>query len=554
MSLALFVPPTSSRPSAEANYTLAQLGGFSDRYLCDLFDAYAWAVEHQPSPSNQATLALLADEMGVRAARRDPTAFIEYCLTDDRTGIPLRLCPMHLEWQQLMGHRKFLVLLGPREHGKSTNLVGRVLWELGNNPNVRVKIVSNNSSNAQKRLRAIKKHIESNPRLHRVFPHLKPDYSKWAETAILVVRPQIMIDSSVEAYGVFAAATGSRCDILIFDDVADMKNSILNPADREKVRETVLSDWMNMLVDGGWCVDIATLWHKADLHHHLGGNALKEFLRGEIPDQSEIEEGQWYVSFHAVGENFEPVWAEQWPKERLKAKYNTVGAKAFNRGYRNRAIDEEDTVIKGPWIRFFDRGTLPPREQLILIQSYDLALSESLSSKADYFARCTLALAVHPSPRVYILEVWRDRLDFPSQVQVVESAYRSLKPDVILIESNAYQAALAQQLRHDHLLPIRTVKAHKSKAIRLEAVSPLMQQGVVLFSPSLDPDRSAKVVTQGDLVTELLEFPLADHDDMMDAFSQGINYIQLHLDQLVSWFKTRATGNEATVEVEIRSF
>lgn len=555
MALDLFAPKYLEDLLVESKYTLAQVESFSDVHLCDLFDAYEdWCSQpDKPSNNDFATLALLEDELQVRAARRDSVAFIEYCLTDDRTGITLKLCPMHIEWQRLMGEQKNLVLLGPREHGKSTNLVGRVLWELGRNPNIRVKIVSNNSSNAQKRLRAIKKHIEANPRLHRVFPHLKPDYSKWAETAILVERPQIMIDASVEAFGVFAAATGSRCDILIFDDVADMKNSILNPADREKVKETVLSDWMNMLVDGGWCVDIATLWHKADLHHHLGGSALKEFLRGECPDQSEIEQGVWYVSFHAVGENFEPVWPEQWPKERLKAKYNTVGPKAFNRGYRNRAIDDEDTVVKPHWIQYFKKGTVPHRSNLILLQSYDLALSESMGKNTDYFARVTAALVLEPSPKLYVLEVWRDRLNFPEQQALVESSFKSLKPDVILIESNQYQLALAQQLRHTSLLPIRTVKAQKNKAIRLEAASPLIEQGLVVFSPALHPDHSRTVVDNGDLITELLEFPLADHDDMVDALVHIINYVQIHLDELAAWHRTSREG-DGNVDIEIQSF
>jgi predicted phage terminase large subunit-like protein len=550
LTFSLFSPTASIEASA---YTQTQLEAKDDASLCEMVTAYEWAAKQDPRPQTKATLAAILEELWVRAARRDPVAFIEYALSDDKTGLPLQLCPMHREWQELMGQQSNLVLLAPREHGKSTNIVGRIIWELGRNANTRVKIVSNNSTNAQKRLRAIKKHIESNPRVHRVFPHLRPDYSKWAETAILVRRSQIMIDSSVEAFGVFAAATGSRCDILIFDDVADMKNSILNPADREKVKETVLSDWMNMLVDGGWVVDIATLWHKADLHHHLGGSALKAFLRGEIPDQTEIEAGQWYVSFHAVGDGFEAVWPEQWPTSRLKAKFNSIGTKAFNRGFRNRAIDDEDTVIKPAWISYFNRN-LPPRNELILIQSYDLALSESMSSKADYFARVTAALAVSPSPRLFILEAWRERLNFPSQVEVVLEAYKRLSPDVIVIESTAYQAALAQHVRHEKMLPVRTVKPNKSKRIRLESVSPLLESGQILFSPRLDPDRSVRVTEQGDLVTELLEFPLGDHDDLVDALTQLVNYVQLHLDELISWQSGVATGEGTGVDLQVQSF
>src|SRR4051812_14421278 len=81
-----------------------------------------------------------ATAMALQAARRYPAAFLRVCLTDPE-GRPLDFAPVHDELQAfLSAHRHALVEL-PRDHGKSTQVFGRVLWELGRNPALRVKVV-----------------------------------------------------------------------------------------------------------------------------------------------------------------------------------------------------------------------------------------------------------------------------------------------------------------------------------------------------------------------------------------------------------------------------
>lgn len=485
----------------------------------------------------------VAEEALVRQARIDPVVFAEYCMTDDETGMPVKLCDMHIKWQRLMGTQKQLVLIAPREHGKSTQIVARIIWELGNNPNLRIKIVSNNDANAIKRVTAIQRYIVSNERVKRVFPWLRPakegktKLGEWNKKRLYVERSRNMVDPSVEAYSVLGGGTGGRADILVLDDVADRKNSLLSKADREKVITTVRSDWLALVTKEGWVVDIATLWHKADLHHDLGGDALKAFTRGETPDQTDLQDGEWYVSFDAVDEGFTPVWPEQWSRERLQAKYVQVGRAAFNRGWRNYVIDDEETVVDPNWIHYYGAGDLPPRHELLVIQSYDLALSKKDSDKNAYFGCVTMAAHIQRGlpPTIYIMDAWRKRLSFPAQVQAVKDNYNAIKPQIVLIESIYYQAALAEQVVFETLMPVVQTQPSTSKRLRLEASTPPMEAGRVLFSRRLDPERSPAVAARGDVIGEICDYPFGEQMDLMDAYTQGIQYVQRHAEALVSY-------------------
>ena len=107
--------------------------------------------------------------MMIREARIDPCAFVRMILMGAAWD---PLPEVHRDLQNhLSAHRLALVEL-PRDHGKTTQVCLRVLWELGRDPNLRIKIVCASESIAIDRSRFLRRSIEQNPRLRRVFPHL----------------------------------------------------------------------------------------------------------------------------------------------------------------------------------------------------------------------------------------------------------------------------------------------------------------------------------------------------------------------------------------------
>ena len=81
------------------------------------------------------------------------------------------------------------------EGGKTNQLaIGRVLWELGRDPNLRVCVVSNTSDMAKKIVRQIGQYIKKSRELRLVFPNLMPcddPALPWKAQSLTVQRPGV---------------------------------------------------------------------------------------------------------------------------------------------------------------------------------------------------------------------------------------------------------------------------------------------------------------------------------------------------------------------------
>ena len=184
-----------------------------------------------------------------------------------------------------------------------------------------------------RRCRFLRDAIAYNRRLQMVFPELKPA-QPWGATRFTIERPANVIGPSVAALGVGSVATGTRADLLVCDDIVDVK-SLRSRADRERVKSYFHENLMNLLEPNGRFWGLFTPWHVDDLNSNLKRNpAYAPFRR-------------------AVGENLEPVWPEKWPSERLEERRREIGTLSFARAYRLVCIPEEDVPIRGEWVRFW---------------------------------------------------------------------------------------------------------------------------------------------------------------------------------------------------------
>jgi predicted phage terminase large subunit-like protein len=438
----------------------------------------------------------------VLAARNDPNEFIEYCFKDSRTGAPLTQEPFHRELQEELAEGEDTIGLLPRDHGKTTQLEAFALWSLGNDPNLRLKIVCASDSKAVERLFTITQHLRVNPRVKQVFPWLRPAaMGDWTKHKIVVERDHISRDASIEALGVLSTATGGRADKLLADDVVDRRNALELPKLRETVKASWDSDWSNLLEPEGQTAYFATPWHTADLTH-------------KVLKQKDI----YRIIRHAVGsggDQFEPLWPGKWPREALLRRYKKIGQLEYDRGFRLIALSGDIVVVRPDWIQYWDAP--PDLGRLQVFQAYDLSSGKA----ADYFAAVTLG--VDPETMtVFVLDAWHAKLTFLQQAGAVQRQARSWMPMVQGIERDPL-GALGQYLGDTSLLNIIGMRPHLSKALRLSAVTPHLEQGRVVFNPALAPGLIVDPDGRGDLITELTTFPLAAHDDLVDAFVHAMN-------------------------------
>jgi hypothetical protein len=189
----------------------------------------------------------------IHRSRVDPAAFAAFAITDP-AGRILRPAPVHRELQAfLTEHPRALVEL-PRDHGKSVQVCIRILWELGRNPGLRVRIVCASEALAVERGRFVRDAIAHNRRLRLVFPHLRRGVP-WEAVRFAVRRRGQLLGPSVASVGVGAASTGARADLLVCDDIVDVR-AICSRADRDRVAAWFRENLVNLLEPDGrlWCL------------------------------------------------------------------------------------------------------------------------------------------------------------------------------------------------------------------------------------------------------------------------------------------------------------
>lgn len=194
---------------------------------------------------------------------------------------------------------KRLLLQAFRGSGKSTLIGLFSAWALYRDPDLRILVLAAESTLARKMVRAIRKIIEKHPLTKTLRPKRAEE---WAADSFTVRRARTQRDPSVLARSLFSNITGSRADIIIYDDV-EVPNTCYTPGKREDLRDR-LSESLFILVPGGLQIFVGTPhhWHTiyADAPRTEAGEEdifLKDYTRLTIPILDESGESTWPERF-----------------------------------------------------------------------------------------------------------------------------------------------------------------------------------------------------------------------------------------------------------------
>lgn len=434
----------------------------------------------------------------LREAVHSPDVLLTFCFTD-ANGQPLRQATVHRELQQfLTDHSRALVEL-PRDHGKSLQMCGRVLWELGHNPALRVKLVCATDALAAERSRFLREAIAANSRLRMVFPHLRPA-RPWSVSAFTIARPAAVIGPTVAAFGIGSGSTGARADLLICDDIVDVR-ALSSRAERQRVKDEFHNNLLNLLEPDGRFWGFSTPWHPDDLNAQLQANPAFSLFR------------------RAVGAELQPVWPEKWPTAQLAARLQEIGAAAFARGYRLLPMDDNAVAIPAGWVQFW-REALPRERFEMVVLSVDPAVTAR--QKADASALVVLG-RVQGTNAIHCLEASARRVSTPDLIALIDTMNQFWTPDVILFESNAAFAGIRDLMqRHARFGgKVQGITQSRSKDARTAAFGVPVQNG--LFRLRGGP--AGVDASQRELFDEMTTFPFAAHDDLLDAAAAGTEYL-----------------------------
>lgn len=384
------------------------------------------------------TLLENSDSLIGMAARREKALFLEYVLKDNN-GNRVVNGQIHLEIQEHIAlckkhNEQYCGVLAPWGHGKTENaIIGNTLDEIGHNPNIRIFIISNTDDNAKARIESITNYISTDVDYHNVYPYVRPsqDQSSWTKHKFVVERESKAKDGTVEAYGVMTSGVGGRCDLLLFDDPVDMRNAIINPALREQVKQNIENVWLSRLTPDGMAIYIATVWHQDDATSCMLKNPKWKFLVMRISEDYESIECESPFK----GKFKIPLWS-YWNKDRLLNRLGVIGQRAFNRGFRQNALSDEDR-------------TFPSSDKIF---RHDVGVD----SVSQYFPRIcgidpfgqavviyTIALNPQNHQRITV-EIRRGKWQPRQTIAEIVNVFHKQHPVLMVVENNASQDAIIQ--------------------------------------------------------------------------------------------------------------
>ena len=313
--------------------------------------------------------------------------------------------------------------------------------------------------------------------------------------------------------GVGGAITGKGADLLIIDDPVKNAEEAQSKTYRDKTYDWYRSTAYTRLEPGGAVIIIQTRWHEED----LSGKLLKE------------EPDKWTViSLPAIAEGEDilgrkkgdSLFPSRYDVESLQDIKNTLGSYWFNALYQQRPQPDGGSIFKREYFRYcslendiFDLGTKKAQyPKCKIFQTCDPAASTKTT--ADFFALGTWAQT--PDNDLILLDVLKTRLEGPDQVNLFWQQYKRWKPAQQWVESAGVGKTLYQMLVREGL-PVKELKADTDKVTRALPAAARMEAGAIYF-------------LQGgtwlhDVEEELLGFPNAAHDDVVDVVSYAVQVL-----------------------------
>ena len=419
---------------------------------------------------------------------------------------------VHRQWTDWYQNstKRIKMILVPRGSFKSTFFtVGRTLQAIAKNRNERILIANATLANSQNFLSEIKDHIIKNEEYKMLYSQYKgkdiPMFEKnlrWNEDQIEVAgRDTGIREPTVTAVGVGGNLVSQHYSFILADDLV----SDINSATRYQADKVI--DWwkrsFSLLDPEGEMLIIGTRWSYYELY---------SYILEKLVDQVDTH---IHSAYNSDGSLYFP---ERLGKEKLKELRNFHGSYFFSAFYLLDPVDEESALIKKDQILYYgDNEDQKLPKNLTKFSLCDPAVSQQ--ENADYSTIVTIG--VDQFDNWYVLEVRRERWTVGTLVDNLFSVYKLWKPNSMSIEVIGQAQGLMTPIRMEEqrraeegkpcYLPLVEIKSRPqyTKEMRIRSVlQPRFERGKVFIRRDMF-----------DLEEELLKFPKAKHDDIIDPMT-----------------------------------
>lgn len=394
--------------------------------------------------------------------------------------------------------KRLIITLPPRHLKSHAVSVTWPAWVLGQDPFKKILVVTYAQDFSDKLARDFREVMRS------------PFYQ-----ALFATRPASEAISEYEttaggyrlSTSVAGGLTGRGADIIIIDDPLKADDA-LSEARRKSVNEwydNTLRSRLNSQEDGAIILVMQRL-HADDLVAHVQQHEHWDVV--SLPAIAEQNETHAFTTPYGArivhrkeGEVLHPGIIS---RERLDALRRGMTDYNFAAQFQQNPQPASGIIVKREWLRFYTPAEKPKQFDRV-IQSWDTANKDT--ELADYSVCTTWGFFER---RMYLLDVYRAKLDFPSLKRAVKYQVSLHRPAIVLIEDKASGISLIQELHDEHYSIVQAApKMDGDKIMRLRSQTAKIEAGFMML-PTDAPWLPA-------FVQELISFPNTKYDDQVDS-------------------------------------
>mgnify|MGYP001605573810 CR=1 FL=1 len=380
------------------------------------------------------------------------------------------------------------------------------IWAMVGKPSKKYALLVSQTQELSKQiLTNIKQELSSNELLMRDFGPFTEVADEWRANSFVIPQYNARISAISQSESIRGLRHRQyRPDLVIIDDVEDLE-SVKTRENRDKLWDWFTGEAMPIGDVGTKIVVVGNLLHEDSLMMRLKENIVLGKMDGV------------YREYPLIDAKGTIAWPGKYPTMKdIEVKRREVADdSAWYREYLLKFIADDKRIVQKHWPKYYEDlpelNHTPPR---IIGVGVDLAISEK--STADFTSLIPfIVIGYGAELKIYILPyIINKRLNFPDTINAIKKMCEILCIDfhrepTVYVENVGYQIAVVQHLNIEkvHAEPVSITGMNKQT--RLESATPYIRLGKVLF-----PTRGA-----GQLVSQLVNFGIEKHDDLVDAFT-----------------------------------
>lgn len=403
---------------------------------------------------------------------------------------------------------KRLIINIPPRYMKSTCIsVCWPAWLLGIKPSRRILCASYSQALSIKHS-VDTKHLMSSQFYQTIFPNTSLDKSVNNKTKFITNDRGFRFSTSVGG-----TLTGEGGNFLILDDPHNAMQ-IHSAKHREKAIQWFQQSFISRLDNkkDGIIVIVMQRLHPNDLTGFLLENQKSIWHHLNIPAIADRDMKYQINNYNHIFKENEILHPDREGKEEISNVSKELGCYAFNAQYLQSPIQQNSGMIKIKWFCYYK--TLPEKDSFThIIHSWDTALK---SGDQNSYSVCTIWGKLGED--FYLIDVIREKLEYPELKSEVIKQAEYWNPDHILIEDKASGQSLLQDLKKEYpYTSFVAIHPNKDKVTRFARVTVLFEKQKIF----LPQDSHWK----HEYEQELLSFPASKANDQVDSTSQYLNYV-----------------------------